>query len=233
MNDQLEQHIQEHTRQLRALMSEVTMAEEREQRKLAQELHDNLGQLLAIAKIKLTTLEMSLHNESVKGSLAEIIAFIDQAIHSTRLIAHQLNPPSLIECGLLSATEWLAEDMNKYYGLSVAIQDDGEPKPLEHSIGSLLFRALRELLMNVVKHANTARANIQFQREEHSMAITVSDEGTGFDPAGAEAGKGFGIRRIKERLGYIGGGVTINSEPGRGVIATLRVPLELAAQQER
>lgn len=232
MNDQLEQRVQERTMQLRTLMTEVAMAEEREQRILAQELNNNLGQLLAIAKIKLTALEMHLPNESIKSTLTEILVFIDQAIHSARSMANQLNPPALAECGLPSAIEWLAEDMGKRYGLSVVIEDDNEPKPLDLPMRSILFRALRELLMNVVKHANTNRANIHFRRQDPYMTITVSDEGTGFDPGGEAVDKGYGIRTIKERLDYLGGALTVSGALGLGVIATLRVPLASTMREE-
>ena len=217
---------------IRTLSTELTMTEERERHALAQDLHDNLGQLLAAVKIKLATLDPG----SLKSSIEEIEGLIDQADRSVRMVRQQLSPQILQSLGLGPALEWLADEMERRYGLSVQIHDDSGPKLLDELGRTMVFRAVRELLINVARHARVESAEVTCLVEDCRLIVAVSDEGCGFDAAGflgaLPSAGGFGLFSIRERFASIGGGMDIDSTPGEGSTITLTVPLAAAATEE-
>lgn len=223
----LERRVRERTRQLRAMAVELTLAEERERRKLAEVLHDDLGQVLAIAKIKLASMDLGGCGGGVSPALKDVSDLIGQASESVRSLVFQTSSLVLLDLGLAQATEWLAEEKRKKCGLSVAIHDDGEPKPLSEATKTILFRALRELLANAAKHSGSSGAEVSLLRRGAAVVVTVVDHGKGFDPKADENQAGFGLASIRERMGYLGGTLQIDSDPGGGTTVTLAAPLEL------
>jgi len=217
---------------LRALASELSLTEERERRLLAADLHDHIGQILALAQIKLGALRQAASPES-QASVTEVRDYIGQAIRYTRSLTYELGLPILYDLGLESALEWLAEQMHEQHGLTVQVHRDQQTKPLGEAARVLVFRVVRELLTNVVKHAKADRVDISIAKEGPFMRIQVVDDGVGFDTAEAapRAGKssGYGLFSIRERLTSLGGIVKIESRPGQGTQVTITVPLE---QQE-
>lgn len=231
--DTLEQRVLERTAQLRALTVELSLAEERERRALAQDLHDDLGQVLAAAKIKLTTLTKLEHVAEIKKRLLEVDHLLNHAHNSVRSLTFQLSPPILFELGLVPALEWLADEMRRLYDLQIKVLDDGVKKKLETSVSIILFRAVRELLINVAKHAKVSRAKITVQRKDKQIVLKITDEGIGLNrPIRDKLSKkssteGFGLLSVRERLNYIGGEMRIESVPGDGTVVTLIAPLAL------
>ena len=226
----LERLVRERTAQLSAMTMEVTLAEERERRLLAQDLHDDLGQILAMAKLKVTALEepdgaaWEEHLQQIKG----IEAMIDQANHSVRSLSLQLSPPVLHQLGLIPALEWLAEEVYRSYGLAVMVRDDGRAKPLDQVAGYMLFRVVRELLINVAKHAGVQRADVSVEIVDGNLIVSVSDSGSGFDAKKKvvpSAGGGYGLFSVRERIRHIGGEMHIDSSPGDGTVVVLILPL--------
>lgn len=236
MAESLEHRVQERTAQVRAIAAELSLAEERERRSLAQDLHDDLGQVLAIVKLKLTSLNETC-GQCIDGRrFKEIEHLVDQANKSVRSLALQLSPPILHTLGLVPALEWLVEEMERVYGLVVHFHDDSEPKPLDERSRSLLFRAVRELLVNVAKHARIGHAELTSLCSNDQVLLTVTDEGGGFDHRNtleAQPGKsGLGLLGMRERLAYIGAEMHVDSRPGDGTTITLTAPLEMPLQQE-
>ena len=219
------------TKQLRTLAFELTRAEESERQAIARDLHDDLGQVLAVAKIKLAPLLTNGTGAKPDHAVREVNDLIDQAERSVRSLAFQLSPAVLYELGLVPALEWLADEMKKSYGLSVDFTDDGASKPLVHAARAILFRAIRELLINVAKHAGVGVARVAARRTGGELVITVSDAGVGFDPDTEVAQRtGFGLLSVRERLSFIGGSIDIASMPGDGTLVTLTAPLQLEEQ---
>ncbi|PKO80679.1 MAG: hypothetical protein CVU19_11015 [Betaproteobacteria bacterium HGW-Betaproteobacteria-13] len=226
MATSLEQRVRERTAQLRTLMAELALSEERERRLLARDLHDDLAQTLAIVKIKLTSLEGSERRGVLKAALSEMEGLIDQAHRSVRSLMLHLSPPILGTLGLVPALEWLSEEMERLYGLAVSIEREDDLPVLEEPARTTIFRAIRELLINVSKHADTNVASIDCHRQEgNRISITVTDQGRGFDyetavscPAGES---GFGLISVRERIEFIGGDMEVSSRPGAG--ATIRI----------
>lgn len=228
----LEQQVDERTRQLRAVSAELAMTEERERRILAQDLHDNLGQLLAVLKIKLTSLQCG----ALQPSVDQIIDLVDQAEQSARMLTMELSPPILHTLGFVPALEWLADEMYRIYGLKVRIDNDSCRKRLIPEIQAILYRAIRELLINVAKHSGAVEANLSCLCDRRRLMLAVSDDGCGFDPA--ELGKvhagqnHYGLSSIKERIANIGGVVEIDSSPGNGATVSLNVPCSIVDNKE-
>ena len=215
---------------LRSLSSKLLLAEERERREIAMELHNHIGQTLAASNIKLGAL-VSKHSVKFKKPLNEIRELVDQAIRYTRSLTFDLSPPVLYEFGLEAAIEWLAEKTEKEHGLAIAVQIPSNPLAMDHEIRILLFQIVRELLFNVVKHAKARRVQVSFQGESDQIRIRVKDDGVGFDtsqaqPLSGENG-GFGIFSIRERLSDYGGSLQIISKPNQGTDVTVTAPLAL------
>ncbi|MCX7180858.1 MAG: sensor histidine kinase [Proteobacteria bacterium] len=227
----LEAKVAERTNQLRRLSARLTLAEERERRLLAQELHDNLGQLLAVIKIKLTSLVVG----SIDSSIHQVVELVDQAERSARAITLELSPPILHTLGLVAALEWLADEMARIYGLRVHFEGERAPKPQVSEIQATLYRAVRELLINVARHARVSDAGLYCRCDGNQLTLVVSDDGCGFDPTGYHDGAagngGFGLNSIHERVTNIGGRMEIDSSLGKGTMVTLTVPCSIAARE--
>jgi signal transduction histidine kinase len=133
----------------------------------------------------------------------------------------------LHELGISPALEWLGEEVERTFGLRVLVRDDGRPKPLAPEVRSILYRAARELLINVAKHARTHAASIEAHSQGGRVVVTVSDQGAGFDVAAATGPlkRGLGIVSVRERLALVGGSVDIRSAPGAGTTAVVSLPL--------
>jgi signal transduction histidine kinase len=230
MAAELERRVDQRTEQLRALASELDAAEERERRQIARDLHDNLGQTLAAARIRLTAL-CNDPQEQVRATANQVGALIDRASESTRSLATQLAPAVLHELGLSPALEWLGEEIEATFGLKVEVKDDGRAKPLSHETRAILYRAVRELLINVAKHARTDSALVECQLQHHQFMVRVSDRGVGYDLARAAANsqRGLGQMMVRERLSLIGGTAEVQSTPGSGTVVRLTAPLAAAA----
>ncbi|MFH1570333.1 MAG: sensor histidine kinase [Gemmatimonadota bacterium] len=225
---QAEIQLRAHQRQLRALASDLVLTEERERRLLAEELHDSIGQALAVTKIRLGSLRAAVPAGAV-GQVEGIRTLVDQTIQDVRSLTFELSPPILYELGLEPAVEWLAELMQAEHGLEIAVDRDDAPRPLGNGVPVLLFRAVRELLLNAVKHAQARRVVITVRRAGGAIEIAVCDDGLGFDAAqleaDADAAPGFGLLSIRERLSNLGGAFRIESQVGHGTRATLTAPL--------
>jgi len=216
--------------QLRALSSELFMTEERERRHIANDLHDSICQYLALAQVKLSALEKSTAPRELAEAKESIHDLLALALTEARSLTNELSPPMLYHVGLEPALVSLAEQMQKQYGLRVAVHcPDEKVNIIDDDLRAALFRATRELLINIVKHAQTSRANVTLWRDENQLQIEVNDAGVGFDLADVEKQKKqkgrFGLFSIEERLTHLGGNMKISSQPGKGTRVNISVPL--------
>ncbi|MBA7695149.1 hypothetical protein ES703_103771 [subsurface metagenome] len=220
--------------QLRSLASELPLAEERLRRRIADNVHDHVGQNLAISKIKIESLRESVSSPELAEDLEEIRDLIAQTIESTRLLTFELSPPVLYELGFEAAVEWLVRQTRQQHGLSTEFKGDGQTKPLDNNVRILLFQAVRELLVNVAKHAQAHNVTVSTRRVGNEIRVSVEDDGVGFDisQTGSHDYKtgGFGLFSIRERLGHIGGRLEVKSEPGLGTRVTLTAPIDQESQ---
>jgi chemotaxis family two-component system sensor kinase Cph1 len=225
--EELERRVAQRTEQLRALVADLEATEDRQRRQIARDLHDDLGQTLAVARIRLSVLCDDCTG-AVRERANEVGALIDRASGAIRSLASQLAPEVLQVLGLIPALEWLGEEMEQTLGLKVSLVDDGQPKPLAQDTRSVLYRAVRELLINVSRHAHTDAALVESECLGDRIVIRVSDSGIGFD-AGlvfAAPRRGLGLINLQERLAMIGGAAEVHSTPGEGSYSVLTAPLE-------
>jgi PAS domain S-box-containing protein len=210
--------------QVESLASDLLLAEERERRRLAVDLHDGLNQTITLAWLKLDQLHATAP-EGLRDSIREITELVGIANQSARSLTFQLSPPILHDLGFEPALQWLVEDVARTYGLEVSLEGPEDPSPLSDRLRTLLFRAVRELLINVAKHAGAHRTRVLLVRSESEIRITVEDDGQAFDPA-AVGSRGLGLSGIRERLSHLGGLMDIASEPDHGTRVTLVAPRE-------
>jgi len=226
---QVEQRLLEHQERLRLLASELAMTEERERRQIATELHDRIGQTLAVAQMKIDALGATAPDAVSHRRLDEVSALVDQMDEDIRTLTFELSPP-VLQLGLAPAVRWLAEQLEAEHGLRVSVENGHEELPLDDDIRALMFRTVRELLMNVVKHAHADRAQVRMRREGGLVHVVVTDDGVGFDPtASGPAGphQAFGLFSVREHLRFVGGSLDIQSSPGRGAAVRVTAPVQV------
>ena len=221
--------LEERTAQLQALAVELTQAEQRERRRLAELLHNHFQQLLVSARLRLELLRRKSRDEAVTRAAAQVDEIIEQCLSESRSLTAELSPPVLHESGLAAALEWLGDLMGQRYGLATAVEADRRAEPADENLRDLLFLAVQELLFNVVKHAQVDRARVAMTKTaKGEISIVVSDAGVGFDASQMEGRTsptgGFGLFSIRQRLGLLAGQVEITSAPGKGTRAVIRVP---------
>jgi PAS domain S-box-containing protein len=225
---EVEKHLEEYQRKLRLLAAELAETEERERRRYARELHDRIGQNLAIAKIR-TNLVRDLLPAGHEADMEDMTSLLDDMIRDVRSLTFELSPPVLDELGLGPAIEWLVEHFNRHHGLNTTCRVDLSTV-LPPELASLLFQATRELLMNVLKHAHASEAFVEvIETPAHELEAAVLDNGQGIDPARLQPNEtamhGFGLFSIRERLRRVNGVLELKVRASGGTEARIRVPL--------
>jgi signal transduction histidine kinase len=213
---------------LRSLASEVSLAEERERRRIATDVHDDISQTLAFCTMKLSLLMKSNSAAATDGRLQEIYDCLQQIATATRSLTFELSPPELYDFGLEAAVAGLCERMAKEHDIPIYFEDDGGRKNIENDLRVELFRMVRELLVNAIKHAEASSLRVAIARSGQTIRITVEDDGIGFDTkilAGGHGG-GFGLFSIQDRLQYMGGRLDVESRKGEGSRFTVVAPLK-------
>ncbi|MFH1740372.1 MAG: two-component regulator propeller domain-containing protein, partial [bacterium] len=191
--------------QLRTLASETSLIEERERRKIATDLHDRIGQALAMCQLKIESLQASRDREDSTRDLDLLNKAVQQTIQDTQSLTFEISPSILYELGLVPAVEWLAEQIQDQHKIKIELQASGDFDRLGDDTRSLLFRAIRELLLNVIKHAHAETVIISLREDERIIHISVEDDGIGFrSVSGSTRARaktdGFGLFSLRERL---------------------------------
>jgi PAS domain S-box-containing protein len=244
---QLEQVVAERTldlvqsqARLRALATELNLAEQRERKRLATELHDHLQQMLVLGKLKLG---QGMRLPPAADRIVEIMKQTDdvlaEALQYTRTLVAELSPPVLHEHGLAAGLLWLGSQM-KRHDLNVTVQVPETEMALPEDQAVLLFQSVRELLINASKHAQSSEARVVLASADHRLTIEVTDNGIGFDVTDATVAlteaspqalsSKFGLFSIRERMKALGGTFDIRSDRGRGTAAVLSLPLPVQAE---
>jgi signal transduction histidine kinase len=212
---------------LRSLTAQLALSEQRERRRLAEGLHDRIGQALALVSLKLAQARGTTKDPSLMAMLDEVRDLTGEIITETRSLTFELCPPILYEFGLRQAVEWLGRQFHQNHGLEVRIEHCGDLEGLSEELRATLFQATRELLNNVVKHAQAQHALVRLAGETETLAITVQDDGKGVEPARLTSHlsghDGFGLFNIRERLSHLGGSMQVLSRPGEGTVIRLKV----------
>jgi PAS domain S-box-containing protein len=216
--------LEQRARDLQELMLELSRTEERERRRVAVILHEDLQQQIAGAKFYLDSLSHQVRSTSSKQTAAEISRLLRTAIGMSRNLSHELSPAIFYGNDLAEAIEWLAEHLEADQGLTVRV-DAGDKATLKsEALALFLFRATSELLSNVVRHGGIHEARVRLRRVGRCVGLGISDRGRGFDPQECRDTARFGLLGIRERVELLGGRVKIASAKGRGTKVRIVVP---------
>jgi two-component system, chemotaxis family, CheB/CheR fusion protein len=230
MNDSLEEQVEERSREVRSLVTQLTMSEQSERRRISGILHDDLQQRLYGLLFQLAVLRRSLGDrewESVPGMVDEIEEALKVAVQMTRNLSVDLSPPILYNEGLVEAIGWLTNQMQQQHGLSVKVQAEADLPVFNEDLRVLLFQSVRELLFNVIKHAGVLHAHISLTMADGLLCIEVRDQGAGFDADVMidRSVRSNGLLQVGRRLELVGGHLEIESDPAHGTRAILYCPL--------
>jgi PAS domain S-box-containing protein len=216
--------------QLRRLAARLAVAQDEEQRRIAAGLHDNVAQWLAAIRIKTALLRKSRSAAEAERLTDEIDEFVRAAAAEVRSLTFQLGSSTLARLGLAAGLRELCETFGERHGLRVELLDDGQPKPLSPAASLVLFKASRELLFNVAKHAGVDEARVYLRRRDAEVEITVEDQGRGFEDGfcfeGSQTATGLGLFGIHERMRELGGTMAVESHPQHPTRVTVCAPLD-------
>jgi PAS domain S-box-containing protein len=226
---QAEQQVGEYQGKLRALALELTLAEENERRRIAADLHDRIGHSLALARIQLEKIQASGLDPEQNALAGDISSILLESLQGTRSLIFELSSLSMNEFGLAGAVaDWLEGHVEKRHGLKTELVDRCNRRPADQGLCVILYRNVRELLANVIRHAAAKSVRVLLEDGGDAFRIVITDDGKGCGPEdlarmGAREG-GFGLFSIRERLADYGGELKITSEPGKGCEITMTVP---------
>ncbi|MFW6294014.1 MAG: response regulator [Spirochaetota bacterium] len=217
-----------HATQLRRLVIQLTEAEDNERSRIATLLHDDLQQTLAGIKVHVDMAARRVEGDPyIAARLRSAVGLLEEAIERSRSLSHELSPPMLRVRGLVPALRVLASETEKMHHLRVAVIAPRSTVRLSELAKLVTYRAVQELLFNIVKHAGVDESTIEVENIEGGLRVVVRDHGDGFDVDSvleSEAPAGLGILSIRERLEAIGGSLAIESSPGAGSVFTIDLP---------
>ncbi len=243
LNETLERRVLERThslvqyqKRLRQMASELILTEHRERRRLATDLHDYLAQLLVVCRIKINQIETGLEGERERRLGREINELLSSCLTYTRTLIAELSPTVLYESGLFAGLQWLGDQMRPH-GLNVQVElGEAPPDHLPDDEAIMIFQGVRELLFNTVKHAGVDQAHLRLNYEDGWLTAEVTDQGKGFDAAAVNREQGkpdkYGLFSIRERLEAMGGELIVESKPGEGTRARMRVPIAMETEEQ-
>ncbi len=217
-------HRLDYQARLRTLAAEISLAEERERHRLATELHDHVGQILAVAQIKMGTLAVEVTSPAGLAALQEAREHVEASIRYIRSLTGELSPPVLYEMGFAPAVVWLARQIRDQQGIEVELRQHPIAWPPCDDSQILLFIILRDLLTYVAKETRPRVIKILMQMEGKDLRLQVEHDGAGGGDTGGDL-PGLALFSIRERLDRIGGTVAVQAPPGQGTVITLVVPL--------
>lgn len=217
--------LQRRTRQLQKIMLELQEAEDRERKRLGEILHDDLQQELAAARFHVGLIRRETANDpSLQEKAVQVEHMLKDAIGKSRSLSHELSPAVMRHGDFAETLRWLADEVQAKHGLAVHVRAESEVHAESDAIKSLLYRAARELLFNIIKHARVHEAYIHVRRHDGFICLSVSDRGCGFDTGELGRTGGFGLLSIRERVELLKGRMRIESARGRGSRFSIMLP---------
>ncbi|MFZ5450103.1 MAG: PAS domain S-box protein [Thermodesulfobacteriota bacterium] len=226
-----EEALWESEQRLRFLTSQLLTAQERERKRISMELHDELGQSLAVLKLQVRAIERSLEDtqQDLKAECGELLEYLDGVIDSVRRLSRDLSPAVLEDLGLQSALKYLIDGVSKHYTVSHSFEVEDLDQLFTFDAQIIIYRIFQECLTNISKHAGATEVSISVRKKDDGLVyMALEDNGVGFDPAQISgrrfAGRGLGLAALNERARMLGGTLEIRSRPGAGTKITCIIP---------
>jgi len=229
---QAEEALQESEKRLRFLSSELLKAQEKERTRLSKELHDELGQALALLKHRLRSIQRKLQEgqASLREECKSTSQYIDQTIKNVRRLSRDLSPSILEDLGLSAALRWLAENFASQHSIQTSFDIENIDHLFSQEAQTNLYRVSQEALTNIGKHAGANHVSFAVKKNEGYVSFIVEDDGKGFDANQVKARhspeKGLGLAAMEERAHMLGAFLDIRSQVGEGTRITLTIPTE-------
>jgi signal transduction histidine kinase len=219
-----QQRLEDSGAQLRALTIQREETREDERKRIARELHDELGQRLTALRLDISRLRLRFgqENPALLEQVLEMVASVDATIHVVRNVAARLRP-AVLDMGIVSALEWLTADFGKRSEINCALLIPQTDIILDDSQSTVIFRIVQESLTNIMRHAQAKNVRISLSRGDDSYLLVIQDDGKGFDPCARPKIGSFGLLGIQERVLMLGGEFSIESSPGKGVKLCVRL----------
>lgn len=207
-------------RKLRVLSATSSEGEERERKRIAEDLHDRIGEILITSSRLLDDLKKKSSSPDIRQGLEELDRTIEKFTKGTRTLISDLVPPILYNVGFAPAIEALAVDFKRQYHLAIQLEDGWQEAPVNQEIAIFLYKAVREFIHNAIKHGGADEILISLSREDHQLAVTVEDNGSGFaadeNHFAINTDSGFGLFNMKNRAEYYQGGLEIGNSTKLG-----------------
>lgn len=222
-----ERHLEESRAQLRSLTAKREEAREEERKRIAREIHDELGQLLNVLRLNVTTLDFRFgdDNADLRDKTHKMVGTIDQAILMVRNLATRLRP-AVLSAGIVYALEWLVQEYVESTGIVCKLHLLGDEIALDEDRSMVVFRIVQESLTNVLRHSGAHRVDITLRRAENTCEVEIQDNGKGFDPGHLNRPNAFGIVGMRERALILKGTLDINNVESGGTLLKLCIPIK-------
>ena len=227
-----EEALKESQKELRHISSRLLSAEEEVRRKIARELHDELGQSLTLMKFQVRSIEKKLRGDqaALKEECGNILLYTNTVIENVRRLSRDLSPFILEDLGLTRALQWLTDNFAKNYDIRLVLDLVNIDHLFSRSAQTSIYRILQEALTNIVKHSGAGSASVTVRREEEKIVFSIEDDGKGFDvtqvSAQEPAERGLGLAGMEERVSMLGGSLALWSEPGKGMRISFSIPVQ-------
>lgn len=205
----------------------ILEAEEKERRRIAQDLHDGVGQLLSAAKLNLSNLDAKLpaKDSEQETAMHNALSLLDDSVKEVRAVSHNMMPNTLIKLGLASAVREFITKLGNAPTLKVDLEIVGMDNRLDNQVESVLYRVIQEIVNNIIKHAKASQISMQLVRHETELNVMIEDNGVGFDASNIDEFDGLGLKGIKTRIELLDGSVHFDSTPGRGTTVIIDIPV--------
>jgi signal transduction histidine kinase len=210
-----------HDVQQTELLKAVVETQENERKRLAEDLHDSVGQVLSAIKLNLHRLDKTVDEDKLKSLLSDTRNLTDDSIEEIRNIIHNVLPPVLTDFGFIVALKALCEKIEDATGVKIKLVKNIGDERYAPAIELALYRIVQEIFSNTIKHADASAIQVTLNREHESLVILIADNGIGFDMKAIK--HGFGLKNLQSRVQLINGKIDYYTKPGHGTLITIKV----------
>ena len=204
----------------------ILEAEENERKRIASDLHDGVGQIMSAAKMNLSAMEAEIPfaTEEQKKVYEKVLKLVDEGCKEVRSVSHNMMPNALVKAGLASAVKEFVNQIDARV-VKTDFYTEGLDNKLEKNVETVLYRIIQECVNNVIKHAKATHLDISLIKDNDGVAVTIEDNGIGFDSSNKNNFNGIGLKNIQTRVEFLKGTVEWNSSVGKGTLVAIHIPI--------